>query len=120
MRENAEEIERVSSQCENDQMKMLGIISDTLRIHNMVHEHDMAIKNLASEMKEIRSSFASIKEPIDQIRISIIPLLENYSILKKWFIRFCIFVTSCCGIYLLVGSNAIPLIKFIYNAWVSK
>jgi len=125
MQEHAD-ARKSTQQCQADQIRMLAMLEDALRVERLVQQHDVEIKEFREDHAKLKASVESLKSPLDAlvkdieaIKImnnSISPLLKQYNFVQTWAIRVSYSISACTIIYILFGSNALKLIAQILSA----
>lgn len=115
-----------TQQCQSDQIRILAMLEDALRVERLVEQHDKEIKEFREDHAKLKASVESLKSPletvlkkIDAIEVSttaMSPILKQYSFLRIWSARISYVVTACTFLYILFGSNAVKLIGVILTS----
>ena len=125
MQEHAD-ARKSTQQCQADQIRMLAMLEDALRVERLVQQHDIEIKEFREDHANLKATVESLKSPLEALvkdisdikttNNAIAPLLKQYNLAQTWLIRTSLFWLVCSAIYMLFGSNALKLITLILAA----
>ena len=117
---------KATQQCQTDQIRMLAMLEEALRVERLVQQHDIDIKEFREDHLKLKASVEALKMPleslvkkintIEETTTAISPLLKQYGQVRTWATRIAYSISICTLIYIFFGSNAVKLIALILTA----